>query len=214
LTLAEAPAARAEKGIPPIPTFPAFEAERTTDEPMLRKYNTAAAAWQTSLSATEVEAMDTWARAWQVIRRDLAAPVPGPKALAFMQATGRAPTVTGLVYRGIAPGDVGEELAKYRGAVGTTVTWDVPTSVSLVPKTGAEFGRIVFEIKSKTARYIDHALPQHATEKSEHEAIVMPGTRYRVSAVSPQGVQTEFTGDSVTTIGKTIPRWVVQLEEI
>jgi len=134
----------------------------------------------------------------------------GERELSFLSAAEKAPIVNGeILWRGINPKSgydtVQEYLERMRGRIGQTLTWDVFSSASLDAEMASQFGNTVFEIKSKTARYINSGSKYYKTDKDESEAVFMPGSTFRIIDV--------FRGTFSTLFGQE-ERWIIQLEEI
>jgi hypothetical protein len=155
--------------------------------------------WAEGLSPEQRLAVEKWsALDFRRMRENIELGKIGDAERNFLDALQIAPRVENtLLYRGLK-GDVYQEMTSQ---IGKTITWNTVSSTSISPDVAHYFGTTVFEIKSNSARYINAA----SMHQRELEAILMPGSTFKVINVFEGVVDTEFGLKN---------RWIVQVEEI
>jgi hypothetical protein len=108
----------------------------------------------------------------------------------FVDALETAPRHTGWAWRGVSiEGDAQTILDHWQRSVGATVNWDTYSSASLSAETAGGFARVragenvLFEVYSKSGRYINPATQYAGKQDDEYELIFMPNTTFAVRAV-------------------------------
>lgn len=173
------------------------------------KLNDAGISWMRKLTDDEVSAVYNWSKQWRPFQIEVESGNLSEQTKNFLTAIQTAPKIEGIIYRGINPGGFGRSvqdvLDEYRRGVGTEIEWNVPSSASIVPDVAANFGNTVFEMRTKTARYINPGSYYYGREDDEYEAIIMPRTKFRIVGVGKAPI--EF-------LDGARDRWLIQLEEI
>lgn len=174
--------------------------------------NRKAETWAATLTEDQWSAVRKWSKAWKPMQNEIAAGGElSRETKDLLSAVNTAPRVEGIVYRGINAGSsmtgrsTEDFLDKYRRGAGTVIEWDTLSSSTVDPAVGAEFGSTVFEIKTKTARYINPVSYYYGRPEDEFEALIMPNTKFRIVGVGKAPV--EF-------LDGPRDRWLIQLEEI
>ena len=165
----------------PLPTLNSDP--RKPDYDRLDLYSSRLPSWSQSLTSDQQDAIKRWTESdWAKIRREVELGKHSDITKNFLSAIESAPRVDGTVWRGIKVGpdslfnSVDDILDFYRRGTGTVTEWIAPASTSLNPRTPEWFGNgVVFEIQSKSARYITDVIA---------EAVTMPNTRYRIVGIS------------------------------
>lgn len=209
--VAEAQAAE-PTGTPPFKTgdqdFAPFSESRWQSADH-NELNRLAEAWSSTLTEDQFVAVRRWTQNWHTTRDNIAKGNIGEAELTLLDALETAPKIEGLVYRGINPGGVFQSVQDvidtYQRGVGTTINWDTLNSTTIVPDVAANFGNTVFEIKTKTARYINPVSAFYGKDDDEFEALIMPNTKFRIVGVGRAPI--EF-------LDGPRDRWLIQLEEI
>jgi hypothetical protein len=86
---------------------------------------------------------------------------------------------------------------------GTVINWKAPGSISLNPEIGARFAGpdgIVLEIYGAKGKYINPVSKFAGSIDDEWEAILMPGSRFRVGKVFTGKYDTKFGIRERTTV--------------
>lgn len=173
---------------------------RTLDMAWMNNLNSLATDWLNSLESEGQALVNEWVKGnWKDLK--VQAVEGSGDGHSLMKILDTAPKVDGVLWRGITVGpgsifeDVDSAIERFKLAVGTTIEWEAPSSLSANPGMAADWfsNGIVFEVKSKSARHIGGEFVA--------ESISLPGTRYVVQDV----FQGSLEGRS---------RWVIQLVEL
>lgn len=164
--------------------------------------------WEQSLNDDSKALIDGWrSRDYSNVRNRFEGKKPLPRDVAFVDALKTAPKVNATVYRGIHtssqqydPNSTGNIIDRYQKLIGTTIEWKSPASTSLRRVGAQTFGNVMFEIKSKSSRFISHA----DEWAHEAEAIFLPNTRFKVHRVTRS--KHEWAGPQ--------EHWIIELEEV
>ena len=163
---------------------------KTPDE-----YEVQSKTWATELPKAEKKSMLDYMRGdYMKIKAKLEGGNIDAQIKNILSAIEKAPPVKDITYRGEDGGNLSQAKLeeKWKRAIGTQVDKDNILSVSLNPEVAAKFrgkSGIVFQIMSNRSKYVN-GLSQRSSYDNEFEAILPPGTKFKVVSAESKQIMT------------------------